>query len=190
MPSVSTPRCTPDDGAVGEARRRAASDRELAARLLVVPETVRAEIAREVQAVDLGRPPGGGGSCMFRACAARAVLRHRLGLDVPAVVGGLTYRYGPDLGDVLAFAGDDGRCALQLEPPSFLGHFWAGTADVVIDFSPQDWPALVGLPIEVPAYVWERPGERVTLPPALGQEVPAGRALYLPSPGLPPLIRT
>jgi hypothetical protein len=59
----------------------------------------------------------------------------------------------------------------------------------VIDFSLQDWPALVGLPIEVPAYVWERPGERVTPPPVMGQEVAAGRALYLPSPGLPPLLR-
>jgi hypothetical protein len=32
-------------------------------------------------------------------------------------------------------------------------------------------------------------GEGVTLPPVLGQAVPGGRALYLSSPGLPPLLR-
>jgi hypothetical protein len=144
----------------------------LAERLLAVPVDIRDEVAREIGSVAFA---WGAGTCALRNVYAQGVIRARLGIEVPLVIGGMIYRAGPDrVRDVLAFCGPDNR--MMRAPGGIMGHWWLEAGGLVLDFSPGDWPHEAAALAEAEArQTGERLGRiRFDSLPAVLRLVPAG----------------
>lgn len=116
---------------MGEAKRRKASR-------LIIPNDVKADIARCVRSVNIegGR---GGGTCWFRQGAASVAL-HYLGIPNKRQFGGMVYRAGPDpMWDVVAFCSHNNMGAFTHD--AYLGHAWIESDGDLIDFTVGDWKA-------------------------------------------------
>jgi hypothetical protein len=103
-----------------------------------VPDEIKVDICRVVQAIQFTGLDGG--TCLFRAGVGYVVLR-LLGWSPRLCVGGALYRAGPStMRDVVAFCGPGNTG--QMVHGGFLGHVWLEMDDELIDFSCGDWPSL------------------------------------------------